>query len=112
MRCMCEISDCITHDAIAVHIFTKVILKYLSQIQPQLSKLFYFTDRTASQCRNFKNINNLLDHESEFSLKQGCNLQCLFGPNIFANSSIFCWPPNISIRYSVEQNQILSVVFG
>ena len=67
--CMCVISDCMTHDAITVHSFIKVALKYLTQIRPQLSKLYYFTDGAASQYKNFKNINNLLYHERDFGLE-------------------------------------------
>ena len=66
---MCVISYCLTHYAITVHSFIKVTLKYLTQIHPQLSKLYYFTDGAASQYKNFKNINNLLHDERDFGLK-------------------------------------------
>ena len=57
------ISDHKTHGTITVYSFLKHFNKhYLSKEFPFLHKVFYFSDGSAAQYKNFKNLTNLIFH--------------------------------------------------
>ena len=65
----CIISDCLTHDTVAVHCFIKELLSYLkSNVIDEVSKIYYFTDGCAAQYKNRKNFINLVYHEQDFGV--------------------------------------------
>lgn len=48
-----EISDCLTHDTVSVHLFQKKFINYLeTKMGARPSKIFYFTDGCAAQYKN------------------------------------------------------------
>lgn len=62
------ISDCLTHDSVAVHLFISKLIKFLKAKFPVINKLIYLTDGAASQYKCFKNFINLIHHKSDFGL--------------------------------------------
>ena len=62
------ISDCLAHDAVAVHCFEKKLLGFLNGIL-NLKKVYYFTDGAAAQYKNKKNFVNLAFHVKDFIIE-------------------------------------------
>ncbi len=67
------ISDCLTHDTVAVHLFQKCLVFFLCSFlldhhQEQLRQIIYFSDGAASQYKNYKNFINLCHHKSDFGV--------------------------------------------
>ncbi len=61
------ISDCLTHDTAAVHLFQKQLLAQLCyQLGKKPRKIIYMSDGAASQYKNFKNLLNLCYHQEDF----------------------------------------------
>ncbi len=61
------VSDCLTHDTIAVHVFQRSLISHLCQhLGRTPSKVIYFSDGAASQYKNFKNLINLCHHQEDF----------------------------------------------
>ena len=61
------LSDCLTHDTIAVYEFQKIISHYLKEnFQPR--KIIYFTDGAVQHLKNKYNFINLLHHEMDFGI--------------------------------------------
>ena len=61
------LSDCLTHDTIAVYEFKKIITHYLKEnLQPR--KMIYFTDGAAQHFKNKYNFINLLHHEMDLGI--------------------------------------------
>ena len=61
------ISDCLTHDTIAVHRFQRKLIAHLKDHLP-FEKVIYFSDGAASQYKNKKNFINLVYHEEDFGM--------------------------------------------
>lgn len=61
------ISDCLTHDTIAVHRFQRKLIAYLKDHLP-FEKVIYFSDGAASQYKNKKNFINLVYYEEDFGI--------------------------------------------
>ena len=55
------LSECLTHDTIAVYEFQKIITHYLK-------KMIYFTDGAAQHFKNKYNFINLLHHKMNFTM--------------------------------------------
>lgn len=61
------ISECLVHNTIAVHLFQRKLIDFLTlkfAIVPK--KIYYFSDGAASQYKNRKNFVNLCFHETDF----------------------------------------------
>ncbi|XP_044594836.1 uncharacterized protein LOC123272201 [Cotesia glomerata] len=62
------ISDCNNHDAVAVHVFIKLITDYIKDLPERCNKIYYFSDGAPQQFKNFKNFVNLYYHEEDFDI--------------------------------------------
>ena len=63
------ISDCLSHDTIAVHLFQKNLIDFLKEKFACLPlKIYYFSDGAASQYKNRKNFLNLCHHALDFGV--------------------------------------------
>ena len=60
------ISDCLHHDTIAVHLFQKNLVQFLQEKFSKVDKILYFSDGSAAQYKNRKNIVNLCYHKEDF----------------------------------------------
>ena len=61
------LSDCLTHDTIALYELLKIITHYLKEnFQPR--KMIYFIDGAAQDFKNIYNFINLLHHEMDFGI--------------------------------------------
>lgn len=68
------ISDCMVHDAVAVHLFQRLMIDFLKQNLPhKFEKMNYFSDGAASQYKNKSNFLNLCHHENDFEVKAEWN---------------------------------------
>ncbi|MCP3667236.1 MAG: hypothetical protein GY696_32870, partial [Gammaproteobacteria bacterium] len=64
------ISDCLTHDTVAVHLFQRQLMIFLEdKLERKPTKVIYFSDGAASQYKNYKNFINLCCHKEEFGCK-------------------------------------------
>lgn len=62
-------SDNLTHNTTAVYSFQEVLISFLKNKIPDISKIIYFSDGAASQYKNRYNLVNLLYHEEDFQIK-------------------------------------------
>lgn len=69
----CVISDHMAHSSIAVHAFRTAVLEDLKAKHPEINEIIYFSDGAGSQYKNFKNLTNLLHHESDYGIKASWN---------------------------------------
>ena len=60
------ISDCLTHDTVAVHCYQRHLIAFLQANLPYLHHIVYFSDGAASQYKNRKNFSNLISHADDF----------------------------------------------
>ena len=60
------ISDCLTHDTVAVHCYQRHLIAFLQTSLPHLHHIVYFSDGAASQYKNRKNFSNLICHANDF----------------------------------------------
>jgi hypothetical protein len=64
------ISDCMSHDTIAVYLFQKRLISFLrSKLGCLPKKIYYFSDGASSQYKNRKNFVNLCLHNHDFGIK-------------------------------------------
>ena len=64
------ISECNTHDTVAVYMFQEKLIKFLKEtVGFDIKKIFYFSDGCAGQYKNCKNFINLCHHESFFGIE-------------------------------------------
>ena len=61
------ISDCLTHDTIAVYAFQKLLISLLKE-RTNLSAIQYFSDGCSRQYKNKKNFLNLAYHAADFGV--------------------------------------------
>ena len=63
------ISDCLSHDTAAVHLFQKHLIAYVTKkFQMKPKQIYYFSDGCAAQYKNKKNFINLCCHEKDFGV--------------------------------------------
>ena len=62
------ISDCLTHDAIAVYMFHKILISFLRTKFSSVKKIMYFSDGAPQQYKNFKNVINLAYYRKDFDI--------------------------------------------
>lgn len=68
------ISNCMTHDTIAVHLFQRHMIQFLKEKLPnEIEKIHYFSDGASSQYKNKTNFLNLCHHKSDFSVEAEWN---------------------------------------
>lgn len=59
-----------THDTVAMFAFLQKLLNdYVKTNFQHIQKVFYFSDGSSAQYKNYKNFTNLLLHEQDFDLK-------------------------------------------
>ena len=64
------ISDCLTHDTVAVHMFQRKLVGYIeTKLGWRPNKIYYFSDGAAAQYKNCKNFVNLTMHDADFGVK-------------------------------------------
>ena len=61
------ISDCLTHDTVAVYAFQKILVSLLKN-KLNLTAIQYFSDGCARQYKNKKNFLNLVKHTQDFGV--------------------------------------------
>ncbi|XP_066585899.1 uncharacterized protein [Prorops nasuta] len=64
-KSMVIISDCLSHDAVAVYEFTRITISFIKKLSNDAVKIFYFSDGAIQQ---FKNYMNLYYHKEDFGL--------------------------------------------
>lgn len=62
------ISDCLNHDSIAVHVFSKIITDFIKSINATASKIYYCSDGAPQQFKNYKNILNVYHHKFDYGI--------------------------------------------
>ena len=63
------ISECLSHDTTAVHLFQRLLVNYLKEkVGGFPAKIYYFSDGAASQYKNKKNFLNLCHHQEDFGV--------------------------------------------
>ena len=62
------ISDCNIHDTIAVHLFQKHLINFLTAEFTAVNRLIYFSDGCAGQYKNCKHFLNICYHEQDFGM--------------------------------------------
>ena len=62
------ISDCNTHDTVAVYLFQCRLINHLQEKFQFVSNIVYFSDGCAGQYKNLKNVLNLCLHEEDFDI--------------------------------------------
>lgn len=62
------ISDCLSHDTVAVKLFIDKLINFLKVKIPNISKIFYVTDGSAAQYKNKKNFMNLIKHKEDYGI--------------------------------------------
>ena len=67
------VSDHKTHDTISVCSFFKLFMNTTSVSNFHLHKVFYFSDGSAAQYKNFKNLANLIFHQNNFHIQAKWN---------------------------------------
>ena len=65
---MCFISDDLQHDIGFVYQLQTQLTSYIKRNYPYSTKLEYYSDGCAGQYKNFKNIQNLCNHNDDFDL--------------------------------------------
>ena len=62
------ISDCLNHDTIAVHMFTKKFVAFLKKNFTVVHRITYFSDGAPQQYKKKKNFINLSHHILDFGV--------------------------------------------
>ncbi|XP_043278835.1 uncharacterized protein [Venturia canescens] len=63
------ISDCLSHDAVAVHEFIRITTEFIKELSNDAVKIIYFSDGAPQQFKNFKNFVNINYHKEDFGLE-------------------------------------------
>ena len=66
---LCFISDDNTLDTSFAHKIQTLLVEFLKQRLPNVSKIYYYSDGCGGQYKNFKNFLNLCSHKEDFSIK-------------------------------------------
>lgn len=67
-KSFCFISDCLKHDTTAFFTFQKSLLQHLKRELLHLKHIIYFSDGSAAQYKNYKNLINLCFHHDDYGL--------------------------------------------
>lgn len=74
--CLAVISDCLTHDTVAVCAFQKTFVDEIKETLPFVTKLYYFSDGCGAQYKNYKNFANLRHHKQDFKIDAEWHFFC------------------------------------
>ena len=66
---LCFISDDNTHDTSFVHKIQRLLVEFLKQRLPSVTKIYYVSDGCGGQYKNYKNFLNLCCHKEDFSIE-------------------------------------------
>ena len=66
---LCYISDDNTHDTSFVYKIQRLLVEFLKQRLPSVTKIYYVSDGCGGQYKNFKNFLNLCCHKEDFSIE-------------------------------------------
>ena len=67
-RSLVIISESNNHDTVAVHLFQKVLMRFLTDEIRTPTKIIYFSDGCAAQYKNRKNFSNICHHDQDFGM--------------------------------------------
>ena len=62
------LSDCNTHDTVAVHLFQCYLISHLQEKSQFVNSIVYFSDGCVGQYKNLKIFQNLCLHEEDFDI--------------------------------------------
>lgn len=63
------ISECLSHDAVAVQVFTRIVVDFIkNEITKTPKRIIYFSDGAPQQFKNCKNFINLYYHNEDFAV--------------------------------------------
>lgn len=68
----CMISDKLQHDTVSVHVFIQKFIDFLVT-RTKVTKIYYFSDGSAAQYKNYKNFVNLCNHKIDFNIEAEWN---------------------------------------
>ena len=57
------------HDAIAVHVFSKIVIDFIKTLSKNISKIYYFSDGAPQQYKNYKHFINLYYHKQDHGIQ-------------------------------------------
>lgn len=63
------LSDCLDHNAGAIECFRRKFVEKLKKDLPNTTKVYYASDNTGAQYKNYKNFCNLMTHEKDYNIK-------------------------------------------
>jgi hypothetical protein len=63
------LSDCLDHNADTVEVFRERFMEYLMPLIPNLKKLYFCSDGTGAQYKNYKNFMNVMELEEKYKIK-------------------------------------------
>ncbi|XP_044013077.1 uncharacterized protein LOC122855606 [Aphidius gifuensis] len=63
------VSDNSHHDAIAVHIYTRITIDYIKSLNSRIKKIHYFSDGAPQQFKNYKNVVTLCHHKKNYGIE-------------------------------------------
>ena len=63
------ISDCMSHDSIAVYVFLQEVTSFVSSISCDIDKFIFFSDGAPQQFKNLKHFSNIYNFEKDFGKK-------------------------------------------
>ena len=66
---LCYISDDNTYDTSFVYKIQRLLVEFLKQRLPSVTKIYYVSDGCSGQYKNFKNFLNLCCHKEDFSIE-------------------------------------------
>lgn len=62
------VSDCLTHDSIAVCVYSQIINDFIKTISKHPAKLYYISDGAPQQFKNYKHFANVYYHEEDYGV--------------------------------------------
>ena len=71
-KCHCIISNCMPHDTISVHVFLDKLMAEL-KVCLSFELVHYFSDGSAVQYKNLKNLMNLCYHQTDYGISAEWN---------------------------------------
>lgn len=63
------VSDCLSHDAIAVHLYSEITIDWINFLSSNAKKIYFFSDGALQQYKNYKNFVNLSKYEQAYKVK-------------------------------------------
>lgn len=67
-RSLVIVSDCMSHDAVAVYTYHQHLISFLNDEFSVVNKIYYFSDGAPQRYKNYKNVQNLLHHFYDYGV--------------------------------------------